>query len=115
MRSALPSCSSPWGRLGDEFGRRLFATAMVLFVVTSVACTLAPDPVVLVVARVAQGAVHGAAARQLDPGGCHRVLVFGALHHGYGPEFERSVLQMGALLLVVAALTRLMPGRPRTS
>jgi len=39
------------------------------------------------------------------------VLFFGALGHGYGLAFERSVLQMGALLLVVAALTRLMPGR----
>jgi EmrB/QacA subfamily drug resistance transporter len=37
------------------------------------------------------------------------VLFFGALGHGYNLAFERSVLQMGALLLVVAALTRLMP------
>jgi hypothetical protein len=29
--------------------------------------------------------------------------------------FERSALQMGALLLVVAALTRLMPGRRPTA
>jgi Na+/melibiose symporter-like transporter len=43
------------------------------------------------------------------------VLFFGALHHGYGLAFERSVLQMGALLLVVAALTRLMPGRQETA
>ena len=39
------------------------------------------------------------------------LLFFGALGHGYGPAFEHSVLQMGALLLVVAALTRLMPAR----
>jgi EmrB/QacA subfamily drug resistance transporter len=39
------------------------------------------------------------------------VLFFGALGDGYGLAFERSVLQMGALLLVVAALTRLMPRR----
>jgi EmrB/QacA subfamily drug resistance transporter len=39
------------------------------------------------------------------------VLFFGALSEGYGLAFERSTLQMGALLLVVAALTRLMPGR----
>ena len=37
------------------------------------------------------------------------VLFFGTVSHGYGLAFERSVLQMGALLLVVAALTRLMP------
>ena len=42
------------------------------------------------------------------------VLFFGALGHGYGLAFERSVFEMGALLLLVAALTRLMPGRKRT-
>ncbi len=41
------------------------------------------------------------------------VLFFGAIGHGYSLAFEHSVLQMGALLLVVAALTRLMPGRQR--
>lgn len=43
------------------------------------------------------------------------VLFFGALGHGYGLAFERSVLQMGGLLLVVVALTRLMPGRQRNA
>jgi MFS family permease len=43
------------------------------------------------------------------------VLFFGTLSHGYGLAFERSVLQMGALLLLVAALTRLMPGRQRAA
>jgi hypothetical protein len=43
------------------------------------------------------------------------VLFFGALDHSYGLAFERSVLQMGVLLLLVAALTRLMPGRQRAA
>ena len=43
------------------------------------------------------------------------VLFFGALGDGYSAAFERSTLQMGALLLVVAALTRLMPGRRATT
>src|SRR5439155_1047166 len=43
------------------------------------------------------------------------VVFFGALDRGYGLAFERSVLQMGALLLLVAALTRLMPGRQRAA
>ena len=43
------------------------------------------------------------------------VLFFGAVSRGYGLAFERSVLQMGALLVVVAALTRLMPGRQGTA
>jgi EmrB/QacA subfamily drug resistance transporter len=42
------------------------------------------------------------------------VLFFGAVDRGYNLAFERSVLQMAALLLVVAALTRLMPGRQRS-
>ena len=44
------------GRLGDQFGRRrVFAVGMAIFVATSAACALAPDPAVLVVARVIQG------------------------------------------------------------
>jgi MFS family permease len=43
------------------------------------------------------------------------VLFFGALSRGYNLAFERSALQMGALLLAVAALTRLMPGRQRAA
>jgi MFS family permease len=43
------------------------------------------------------------------------VLFFGALGHGYGLAFERSVLQMSALLLAVAALTRLMPASQRAA
>jgi hypothetical protein len=41
------------------------------------------------------------------------VLFFGSVDLGYGLAFQRSVLQMGALLLAVAALTRLMPRRER--
>ena len=37
------------GRLGDQFGRRrVFALGMAIFVATSAACALAPDPAVLV-------------------------------------------------------------------
>ncbi len=39
------------------------------------------------------------------------VLFFGALSRGYGLAFERSVLEMGALLLALAALTWLLSGR----
>ncbi|GAA4497439.1 MFS transporter [Actinoallomurus oryzae] len=45
------------GRLGDTFGRRrLFVAGLAAFGLTSLACGLAPDPWVLVIARVAQGA-----------------------------------------------------------
>src|SRR5215469_13873708 len=44
------------GRLGDQFGRRrVFSLGMVIFVTTSAACALAPDPGVLVAARIVQG------------------------------------------------------------
>jgi EmrB/QacA subfamily drug resistance transporter len=44
------------GRLGDQFGRRrVFSVGLAIFIVTSAACALAPDPGVLVAARVAQG------------------------------------------------------------
>jgi hypothetical protein len=66
-------------------------------------------------ARCGRSIVSRAATRKAESTGASRkmpstgVLFFGALSHGYGPAFERCVLQMGALLLVVAALTRLMP------
>jgi MFS family permease len=68
---------------------------------------------------VTAGSVAGALSTAQQVGNCvgvavTGVLFFGALGHGYGVAFERSVLQMGALLLVVAALTRLM-GRQRTA
>ena len=47
----------PGGRLGDKYGRRrLFLIGLAGFVAASLACGLAPDPTVLVVARLAQGA-----------------------------------------------------------
>ena len=39
------------------------------------------------------------------------VIFFGALHDGYARAFELSVAQLAALLLAVAALTRLLPSR----
>src|SRR5689334_4770134 len=45
------------GRLGDKFGqRRLFLIGMSGFTVASAVAGLAPDPALLIVARVAQGA-----------------------------------------------------------
>ncbi len=39
------------------------------------------------------------------------VIFFGALHAGYAKAFELSVTQLAILLLAVAAMTRLLPGR----
>jgi EmrB/QacA subfamily drug resistance transporter len=47
----------PGGRLGDKYGRRrLFLLGLAGFVAASPACGLAPNPTVLVVARLTQGA-----------------------------------------------------------
>jgi hypothetical protein len=47
-------------RLGQAFGyRRVFVTGVSLFTLASLACGLATDPVVLVIARVLQGAAAG--------------------------------------------------------
>ncbi|MEU1456306.1 MFS transporter [Streptomyces avermitilis] len=44
------------GRLGDLFGpRNLFAAGLVTFTLASVACGMAPDPALLIAARVVQG------------------------------------------------------------
>jgi EmrB/QacA subfamily drug resistance transporter len=45
------------GRLGDLYGRRrMFGVGLAAFTVLSAVCGLAPDPAVLIVARVLQGA-----------------------------------------------------------
>jgi Major Facilitator Superfamily len=44
------------GRLGDQFGRRrVFSLGMAIFVTASAVCAVAPDPAVLVAARMVQG------------------------------------------------------------
>ncbi|HKX18011.1 MAG TPA: MFS transporter [bacterium] len=49
-------CFVPFGRLADLYGRRrLFTIGVVLFVLASVACALAPSTAVLLACRVFQG------------------------------------------------------------
>jgi MFS family permease len=38
------------------------------------------------------------------------VIFFGAVHHGVGHAFELTLIELGVLLLAVAALSRLLPG-----
>ena len=68
------------------------------------------------VTKTKAGSVSGALSTAQQVGNSIGVAVtgllfFGALGRGYSLAFEHSVLQMGVLLLVVAALTRLMPAR----
>jgi EmrB/QacA subfamily drug resistance transporter len=65
------------------------------------------------------GAASGALGTMQNVGGALGVAVtgvifFGALHGGYAHALESSLAQLAALLLAVAALTRLLPGRPHT-
>jgi MFS family permease len=61
------------GRLGDQFGRRrMFAIGLTVFILTSAACALAPDPAVLAAARARMrvaGAADGCSGRG-RPSGC---------------------------------------------
>ena len=53
------------GAAGDRFGiKRVFAIGIVLFVVASMVCAIAPTPVLLIIAR----AVQGAGAALMVPG-----------------------------------------------
>ena len=76
------------GRLGDTFGRRrLFIAGLSTFGLTSLACGLAPNPWVLVIARVAQGA----AAAMMMP------QVLGTIHASTtGHRRARAVSLYGA-------------------
>jgi hypothetical protein len=40
------------------------------------------------------------------------VIFFGALHAGYARAFELALAELAVLLVLVAALTRLLPSRP---
>jgi MFS family permease len=64
------------------------------------------------------GAVSGALSTAQQVGNSVGVAVtgviyFGLVHRGSGSAFEVSVMQIGALLLGVAALTRILPARAR--
>ncbi len=43
------------------------------------------------------------------------VIFFGAVPHGYAHAFGLSVMELGLMLLAVAGLSRLLPGRARLS
>lgn len=90
------------GRLGDQVGRRrLFTIGLALFVSTSVACGLAPNPDLLVVARVLQGV--GAAL--ISP----TVLsIIGVTFTG--PDRVRAISIYGVVLGVAAAGGQLIGG-----
>ena len=90
------------GRLGDQFGRRrVFALGMALFVVTSAACALAPDPAVLVAARVAQGVGAALMAPNI-------LSILGVVYRG--PDRVRAISVYGMVMGLAATSGQLIGG-----
>jgi EmrB/QacA subfamily drug resistance transporter len=90
------------GRLGDQLGRRrLFAAGLALFVVASAACGLAPNPDLLVAARILQGV----AAALISP----TVLsIIGVTF--MGPARVRAISVYGVVMGLAAASGQLIGG-----
>ena len=90
------------GRLGDRIGRRrALAVGLALFVLTSAACGLAPDPSVLVVARLAQGV----AAALISP---NVLSIIGVAF--VGPERVRAITVYGLVMGLAAVGGQILGG-----
>lgn len=90
------------GRLGDHLGRRrLFATGLALFVLSSIACASAPDSAFLVVARL----VQGGAAAMISP---NVLSILGIVFTG--ADRARALGVYGIILGVAAASGQLVGG-----
>ncbi|WP_042403122.1 MFS transporter [Streptacidiphilus carbonis] len=90
------------GRLGDRYGRRrLFLWALAAFVLTSLACGLAPTITVLVVMRVLQGATAALLVPQ----------VLATFHHTLdGERKHRAIAMYGATSGIAAVVGQLVGG-----
>src|SRR6476619_6670593 len=90
------------GRLGDQFGRRrVFAIGMTVFVLTSAACALAPDPAVLVTARILQGVGAALMAPNI-------LSILGVIYSG--PARVRAISVYGMVMGLAAVSGRLIGG-----
>src|SRR6476646_8706821 len=90
------------GRLGDQFGRRrVFAIGMAVFVLTSAACALAPDPAVLVTARILQGVGAALMAPNI-------LSILGVVYSG--PARVRAISVYGMVMGLAAVSGQLIGG-----
>src|SRR5947209_1037977 len=90
------------GRLGDQFGRRrVFAIGMTVFVITSAACALAPDPAVLVTARILQGVGAALMAPNI-------LSILGVVYSG--PARVRAISVYGMVMGLAAVSGQLVGG-----
>jgi len=90
------------GRLGDQFGRRrVFAVGLAVFVLTSAACALAPDPAVLVAARILQGVGAALMAPNI-------LSILGVVYSG--PARVRAISVYGMVMGLAAVSGQLIGG-----
>jgi MFS family permease len=90
------------GRLGDQFGRRrVFAIGLTVFVLTSAACALAPDPAVLVTARILQGVGAALMAPNI-------LSILGVVYSG--PARVRAISVYGMVMGLAAVSGQLIGG-----
>src|SRR5579859_2912255 len=90
------------GRLGDQFGRRrVFAAGLAVFVLTSAACALAPDPAVLVAARILQGVGAALMAPNI-------LAILGVVYSG--PARVRAISVYGMVMGLAAVSGQLIGG-----
>jgi MFS family permease len=90
------------GRLGDRFGRRrMFTVGLVIFIATSAACALAPDPGVLVAARVVQGVGAALMAPNI-------LSILGVVYTG--PDRVRAISVYGMVMGLAATSGQLIGG-----
>ncbi|MGH3216520.1 MAG: MFS transporter, partial [Trebonia sp.] len=90
------------GRLGDHYGRRrLFSIGLAVFVLASALCAVAPDPSVLVAARVLQGAGAGVMAPNI-------LAILGMTYTG--PDRVRAISVYGMVMGLAAVSGQLVGG-----
>ena len=90
------------GRLGDHYGRRrLFSIGLAVFVLASALCAVAPDPGVLVAARVLQGAGAGVMAPNI-------LAILGMTYTG--PDRVRAISVYGMVMGLAAVSGQLVGG-----
>ena len=96
------TCLITAGRLGDLIGRRkAFSIGLGLFTLTSLACGAAPDPSILIAARL----VQGLAAALISP---NVLAIIGVAYQG--PERVRALTVYGMVMGFAAAGAQLIGG-----
>jgi MFS family permease len=90
------------GRLGDHYGRRRwFSIGLAVFVLASALCAIAPDPGVLVAARVLQGAGAAVMAPNI-------LAILGMTYTG--PDRVRAISVYGIVMGLAAVSGQLIGG-----